>query len=388
MSMTTFKTQIYLTYENEDLVNQLFGLRRLFFNYAIDRIYSTDGAKNTMGLLSEVYADIASQKARPAILNANMRYGNSQHFLKEVFEDAIEAAKLAEKNSKKQKKDIRVEYQRKKDRKETFSMYGKGPHTISQEGPHTISAIFNKDIGRVFMRTRESVDFISKRTDKIRTMTITRKGGKYWLSLTFERTNRVLEKPAAGTVVGIDLGVKISSVQFDGKETRITNFNTKGSLRSERLANKVDLSRKKQGSKRYEKAVLMKQRRAMRSQNQRLAEVEKHVTELCKTYETIAVDDFSFNGALKIANNASVYRSMKGTFLTRLQQKAEEYGTKVLKIPHQKGVKTTHKCSTCGSENIHVDRKNRIVTCADCGLSIDRDQNGAINTYRYGIANS
>ena len=89
-------------------------------------------------------------------------------------------------------------------------------------------------------------------------MTITRKGGKYWLSLTFERTNRVLEKPVAGTVVGIDLGVKISSVQFDGKETTITNFNTKGSLRSERLANKVDLSRKKQGSKRYEKAVLMK----------------------------------------------------------------------------------------------------------------------------------
>ena len=126
----------------------------------------------------------------------------------------------------------------------------------------------------------------------------------------------------------------------------------------------------------------------MRSQNQRLAEVEKYVTELCKTYETITVDDFSFNGALKIANNARVYRSMKGTFLTRLQQKAEEYGTKVLKIPHQKGVKTTHKCSTCGSENIHVDRKNRIVTCVDCGLSIDRDQNGAINTYRYGIANS
>ena len=91
-------------------------------------------------------------------------------------------------------------------------MYGKGPRTISQEGPQTISAIFNKDIGRVFMRTRESVDFISKRTDKIRTMTITCKGGKYWLSLTFERTNRVLEKPAAGTVVGIDLGVKISSV--------------------------------------------------------------------------------------------------------------------------------------------------------------------------------
>jgi transposase len=258
MSMTTFKTQIYLTYENEDLVKQLFGLRRLFFNYAIDRIYSTDGAKNTMGLLSEVYADIASQKARPAILNVNMRYGNSQHFLKEVFEDAVEAVKLAKKNSKKQNKDIRVEYQSKKDRKETFSMYGKGPRTISQEGPHTISVIFNKDIGRIFVRTRESVDFISKRTDKIRTITITRKGGKYWLSLTFERTNRVLEKTAAGTVVGIDLGVKISSVQFDGKETTITNFNTKGSLRSERLANKVDLSRKKQGSKRYEKAVLMK----------------------------------------------------------------------------------------------------------------------------------
>ena len=34
--MTTFKTQIYLTKDDARRVKELFGLRRAYFNYALD----------------------------------------------------------------------------------------------------------------------------------------------------------------------------------------------------------------------------------------------------------------------------------------------------------------------------------------------------------------
>ena len=388
MSMTTFKTRIYLTEENEELVKQMFGLRRLFFNYALDQIYSKSSKPSTIDLLNNLYKKIDDQTASRSILLTEAKYGRSQHFYKEVFEDVVEAVKAAEKKNKrkvkcKKKQSIRVDYARKKDRKDSASFYGKSNTTISVEGPYQISIGFNKMVGRIYVRTRESVAFLKSRTDKIRTATIKYEAGKYYVSLTYERTNRALEKTPANTEVGIDLGVKIAATIYDGKSIAQINFNTKGSVRSERLANKVDLSRKREGSKRYEKAVLLKEKRSQRSARQRLAQVDNLIHYLVTHFAEIKIDDFSFFGALKVAAGKDVYRSMKGTFLTRLENKAKEYGTKITYIPHQKGVKTTHICSSCGSTDVYVDRKTRVLTCKHCGLTIDRDANGAINTYNY-----
>ena len=388
MSMTTFKTRIYLTEEQESRVKQMFGLRRLFFNYALDQIYSKSSNLSTLDLLNNLYKEIDNQTASRSILLTEAKYGRSQHFYREAFEDAVEAVKAAEKKNKrkgkgKKKQSIRVDYARKKDRKDSASFYGKSNTTISIEGPYQISIGFNKMIGRIYMRTRESIAFLKTRTDKIRTATIKYEAGKYYISLTYERTNRALENVPANTEVGIDLGVKIAATTYDGKSVARINFNTKGSVRSERLANKVDLSRKREGSKRYEKAVLLKEKRSQRSARQRLSQVDNLIIYLVTHFAEIKIDNFSFFGALKVATGKDVYRSMKGTFLARLENKAKEYGTKIIYIPHQKGVKTTHICSSCGSTDVEVDRKTRVLTCKQCGLTIDRDANGAINTYNY-----
>ena len=388
MSMTTFKTRIYLTEEQESLVKQMFGLRRLYFNYALDQIYSKSSNLSTLDLLNNLYKEIDNQTAAHSILLAEAKYGRSQHFYRETFEDAVEAIKAAEKKNKrkvkgKKKQSIRVDYARKKDRKDSASFYGKNNTTIFIEGPYQISIGFNKMVGRIYVRTRESVEFLKTKTDKIRTATIKYEAGKYYISLTYERTNRALEKVPANTEVGIDLGVKIAATIYDGKSIAQINFNTKGSIRSERLANKVDLSRKREGSKHYEKAVLLKEKRSQRSARQRLSQVDNLIIYLVTHFAEIKIDNFSFFGALKVAAGKDVYRSMKGTFLTRLENKAKEYGTKITYIPHQKGVKTTHICSSCGSTDVDVDRKTRVLTCKQCGLTIDRDANGAMNTYNY-----
>ena len=380
--MTTFKTQIYLTKDDEHRVKELFGLRRVYFNYALDQIYRNN-VKSTMSLLQRYYEEADSGKLARSMTAIDLKYGHIQHLYKEVFEDAFEAVKAAAKKNRKKKTNVRVDYHRKKDRLETVSLYGKNPSTIRPESSHRIEFMLNKLIGRISVRTRESVEFLKTRMDKIRTITITRRGGKYWMSITYARTKRVINKPDPNTVIGIDLGIAIAAVTFDGQSVDKINFNTKSSVRSEQLANRVDLSRKKEGSKRYEKAVQLKKRRAMRSQAQRLAEVDNFISYLCKNYHTIVIDNFSFRGALKVADNAKTYRSMKGTFITRLEQKATEYDTQIVFIPHTKGVKTTHVCSKCGSVDILVDKKTRQVYCKSCQTVMDRDENGARNTYAY-----
>lgn len=380
--MTTFKTQIYLTKDDERRVKELFGLRRVYFNYALDQIYR-NGVKSTMNLLQRYYEEADSGKLTKSLEAIDLKYGCIQHLYKEVFEDASEAVKAAAKKNRKKKTNVRVDYHRKKDRLETVSLYGKNQSTVRPESSHRIEFMLNKLLGRISVRTRESVEFLKTRTDKIRTITITRRGGKYWMSITYARTKRVVNKPDPNTVIGIDLGIAIAAVTFDGQSVDKINFNTKGSIRSEQLANRVDLSRKREGSKRYEKAVQLKKRRSMRSQAQRLTEVDNFISYLCKNYHAVVIDNFSFKGALKVADNAKTYRSMKGTFITRLEQKAIEYDTQIVFIPHTKGVKTTHVCSKCSSVNILVDKKTRQVYCKDCQTVMDRDENGARNTYAY-----
>jgi transposase len=76
---------------------------------------------------------------------------------------------------------------------------------------------------------------------------------------------------------------------------------------------------------------------------------------------------------------------MKYEFELRLREKLEERDGddhNLIEVPHQKGVKTTRKCSACNSEHVRI-KQDRTVVCLDCGFKQDRDQNAARNAYNY-----
>ena len=89
MSITTFKTRIYLTEEQESLVKQMFGLRRLYFNYALDQIYSKSSKPNTTDLLNNLYKGFDNQTADRSILITEAKYGRCQHLYKEACDKLI-----------------------------------------------------------------------------------------------------------------------------------------------------------------------------------------------------------------------------------------------------------------------------------------------------------
>jgi len=73
-----------------------------------------------------------------------------------------------------------------------------------------------------------------------------------------------------------------------------------------------------------------------------------------------------------------------GSFLNKLQYKAEEAGIAIVKVDPRN---TTQMCSQCG----HIPEEkltlaDRVYTCEKCGLILDRDHNAALNILRLGLS--
>jgi putative transposase len=82
--------------------------------------------------------------------------------------------------------------------------------------------------------------------------------------------------------------------------------------------------------------------------------------------------------------NRSLTRGMRDVawfeFFTVLTFKAAEAGKQVVKVPARN---TSQLCSRCGAK-VPKDLSVRIHSCPDCGLTVDRDHNAALNILRLG----
>ena len=66
-------------------------------------------------------------------------------------------------------------------------------------------------------------------------------------------------------------------------------------------------------------------------------------------------------------------------FRTRLINKCKEYGIKIRLINTY--YPSTKKCSKCGKKNKRIKLENRTFVCDKCGMTMDRDENSAVNIY-------
>ena len=120
--------------------------------------------------------------------------------------------------------------------------------------------------------------------------------------------------------------------------------------------------------------------------NSRLDFLHKLSTELVNKYNAIAIEDLNMKGMSQALNfGKSVSDNGWGMFTTMLKYKTELSGKQLIKI--DKYFPSSQLCSCCGQVNPATKNLNyRLFTC-DCGNSIDRDLNAAINIKEFG-ANS
>ncbi len=207
-------------------------------------------------------------------------------------------------------------------------------------------------------------------------MTVSRRAGRWYASLTVERDTPVAVCAPKGGAVGVDLGIKTLATLSDG--TVIENPRClAASERRLKQAQKA-LSRKAMGSKRRAKARAKVARINAHVANQRGDAIHKATTWLTQTYSDISIEDLNAAG---MARNHRLAKAVSdaafGEFRRQLEYKTARSGAALHVV--DRWYPSSKTCSKCGAVKAKLPLNERTYRCDGCGLVMDRDLNAAIN---------
>ena len=206
-------------------------------------------------------------------------------------------------------------------------------------------------------------------------ITVSRRAGCWYASLTVEREPTAKPAPRGG-VVGVDLGVKNLATLSDG--TVIPNPRALGARLKALRKSQQALSRKVMGSVRREKAKERVARLHARVADVRADAIYKATAMIASKYSVVCVEDLNVAGMVKNRHLArSVSDAALGEFRRQLEYKTARSGA-VLRVV-DRWYPSSKTCSNCGVVKAKLSLSERVFHCDTCGLSIDRDLNAAIN---------
>ena len=108
--------------------------------------------------------------------------------------------------------------------------------------------------------------------------------------------------------------------------------------------------------------------------------LNKFVDDLIKRFDRIVLEDLRVAAMARGRFAMSILDAGWSYLVSRLTHKAESAGREVVKVDPAYTSKT---CSGCGVLFEHLKLSDRWVEC-DCGVSLDRDHNAAINIFQRG----
>lgn len=196
--------------------------------------------------------------------------------------------------------------------------------------------------------------------------------GRYFVSMSVEEL--ILPLPKTKKAAGIDIGIKDVIVSSDGWHSGAPKYTRQYAARL-RTAQK-HLSRKKRGSNRWHRQRVKVARIHAKITDSRKDFLHKLTTRLVREFDFIGIEDLNVSGMMK---NRCLSKAVAdaGMFELKrqLEYKAAWYGKEVVQVSRWEP--TTKTCSACGQ--LHdMPLSERVMSC-DCGLTMDRDHNAAIN---------
>lgn len=214
--------------------------------------------------------------------------------------------------------------------------------------------------------------------------------GKYYISVLFEFENTVNPYVADKTnAIGLDYASDGLYVDSNGN----TGTNHKYYRESHnKLAKAQRKLSRMQGSKKHEVKSnnYIKQLRKVNKihrhiANQRLDNLHKISTEIANQYDVVCVESLNMKAMSNkgFGNGKATLDNGYGMLLSMLEYKLSDRNKYLIKV--DKWFPSSQICDCCGM--LHPEMKNlaiRKMTC-DCGLTISRDQNAAINILKEGL---
>jgi putative transposase len=227
-------------------------------------------------------------------------------------------------------------------------------------------------IGRIAVRWSRPIEGTPK------TVTVSREADGWYVTISCADVS-VKPLPLMSEQTGIDLELEFFATLADGSQIanpRIFRVAERHLRRAQRR-----VSRRVKGSRRRRKAVHLLARAHQRVRRTRADYHRKTALALVRQYDMLYHEDLQTANMLKNHHLAkSIADAGCSAFLSILSCTAAEAGKTVVAVPP---AYTSQACSGCGVL-VHKGISVRWHACPDCGTSLHRDHNAALNILRLG----
>jgi putative transposase len=198
----------------------------------------------------------------------------------------------------------------------------------------------------------------------IKTCTVKRSVNGWLATLTFECATILL--PASETSVGIDVGIENFAALSGGTMTANPRHYECGQAELRRAQRPI--ARRKKGSNRRRKAVVLLRKAHERVANRRNDFLHKTTTGLIQKFGTIVIENLNVGGLAEETLSQQVHDASWGTFFNLLRYKAAEAGTHLIGVDC---TYTSQTCPACGERNkkLPAERTHN----RRCGYAAHRD---------------
>jgi len=216
---------------------------------------------------------------------------------------------------------------------------------------------------------------------KIKRLTVRRAAtGKWYACFSVEVEDLPKLPWKDGSLVGVDVGLESFATLSNGEKIANPRFFRTEEAELARVQRK--LSKATKGTPERKKALKVVMRVHERIANKRYEFAHRISNQLVKKHGLIAFEDLNIKGMTKNHCLAkSIHDVAWNMLVTLTTYKAASAGSMVVLVDPRN---TSKMCSRCG---ILVEKKlsDRVHNCSQCGLSMDRDWNAAINILRLGL---
>ncbi|MDI6519991.1 RNA-guided endonuclease TnpB family protein [Streptomyces coelicoflavus] len=217
------------------------------------------------------------------------------------------------------------------------------------------------------------------------TVTVSHDAADRWYVSLLVEDPTVKPLPAAGAVVGIDVGLDHLLTLSTGEKIANPRHERRDRTRLAKAQRQLARKAKGDGTNRA-KARRKAAKVYARITDRRRDHLHKLATRLVRENQTIVIEDLTVRNMVK---NRSLARAISDAawseFRSMLEYKAQWYGREVIAI--DRWFPSSKLCSTCGTLQDKMPLNVRTWTC-DCGTTHDRDVNAAKNILAVGLTAS
>lgn len=252
---------------------------------------------------------------------------------------------------------------------------------------YTISAFRFRDGKLTLAKMAEPLDIVWSRPlpegAQPSTVTVSQDAaGRWYVSLLVEDPT-VQPLPAAGTAVGVDVGLDHLLTLSTGEKVANPRHERRDRARLAKAQRQLARTAKGDGANRR-KAREKVAKVYARIADRRRDHLHKLTTRLVRENQTIVIEDLTVRNMVKNSRLArAISDAAWADFRSMLEYKAHWYGREVIAV--DRWFPSSKLCSACGTLRDKLPLNVRTWTC-DCGTTHDRDVNAAKNLKAAGLA--